>query len=124
MILKENKFKAGNHVHIEYSYDGGFGRTAIIYVITKVTEKSIIIMKVCEKHSSDCCDKELETWYTNEKPKTLKLKIVDENDFYDWKLGEQYTVIRYCDQPYRIWATEQFTDFSDIKDTGSYYKLK
>ena len=125
MRLQENEFKIGNYIYTEDSYDGGFDRWAEIYRIVGLTEKSIKIKKVCIKSNCDCSNGESLTMIDNDEVKTVKVKTVDEKDFYDWKIGQKYVVItdKY-NTKCRAWANEQFTDFSDIKDTGSYYKLK
>lgn len=123
MRLNENEFKIGNYIYTSYSYDGGFDRGAEIYEIVGLTEKSIKIKKVCKKFNCDCSDGESLTIINDDIIKTVKVKTVDEKDFYKWKLGQKYIVItdNYC--KYRAWANEQFTDFNDIKDTKSYYEL-
>ena len=125
MVLKEeNEFKIGNYIYTHYSYDGGFGRGAEIYEIVGLTAKSIKIKKVCKKLNCDCSNGESISIINNDNIKTVKVKTVDEKDFYKWKLGQKYVVITdNCDLKYRAWANEQFTDFNDIKDTGSDYEL-
>ena len=125
MRLNENEFKIGNYIYTEYSYDGGFGRCAEIYEIVGLTAKSIKIKKVCKKFNCDCSNGESLTMIDNDKVKTVKVKTVDEKDSYKWRLGQKYVVITYAyNIKTRCWANEQFTDFNDIKDTGSYYELK
>ena len=125
MRLNENEFKIGNYIYTENSYDGGFDRWAEIYRIVGFTAKSIKIKKVCKKFNCDCSNGESLTMINNDEIKTVKVKTVDEKDFYKWKLGQKYVVIKdACDVAKRAWASEQFTDFNDIKDTGSYYELK
>ena len=124
MRINENEFKIGNYIYTSYSYDGGFGRGAEIYEIVGLTAKSIKIKKVCEKSNCDCSNGESLKIINNDKIKTVKVKTVDEKDFYKWRLGQQYVVITddfggKC----TAWSTEQFTDFNDIKDTGSDYEL-
>ena len=124
MRIKENEFKIGNYIYTSYSYDGGFGRGAEIYEIVGLTEKSIKIKKVCEKFNCDGSNGESISIIDNDIIKTVKVKTVDEKDFYKWKLGQKYVVITdNCDMKYRAWADEQFTDFNDIKDTKSDYDL-
>ena len=125
MRIQENEFKIGNYIYTEDSYDGGFDRWADIYKIVGLTEKSIKIKKVCKKFNCDCSNGEALTMIDNDEVKTVKVKTVDEKDFYDWKIGQKYVVItdKY-NTKCRAWANEQFTDFSDIKDSGSYYELK
>ena len=125
MRLQENEFKIGNYIYTSYSYDGGFGRGAEIYEIVGFTAKSIKIKKVCEKSNCDCSNGESLTIINNDKVKTVKVKTVGEKDICKWRLGQKYVIITddfggKC----TAWSTEQFTDFDDIKDTGSYYKLK
>ena len=124
MRIKENEFKIGNYLYIENSYDGGFDRWAEIYEIVGLTAKSIKIKKVCKKFNCDCSDGESLTMIDNSEVKTATVKTVDEKDFYKWKLGQKYIVITDNYTKYRAWADEQFTDFDDIKDTGSDYELK
>ena len=125
MRLKENEFKIGNYIYTEDSYDGGFDRWAEIYEIVGLTAKSIKIKKVCIKSNCDCSDGESLTMIDNDKVKTVQVKTVDEKDFYKWKLGQKYVVITSnYNVKCRAWADEQFTDFNDIKDTGSDYELK
>ena len=124
MRIQENEFKIGNYIYTNYSYDGGFGRGAEIYEIVGLTEKSIKIKKVCKKFNCDCSNGESISIIDNDIIKTVKVKTVDEKDFYKWKLGQKYVVITdNCDMKYRAWADEQFTDFNDIKDTKSDYDL-
>ena len=124
MRLQETEFKIGNYIFTEYSYDGGFGRGAEIYEIVGLTAKSIKIKKVCKKFNCDCSNGESLIMIDNDEVKTVKVKIVDEKDFYDWRLGQKYVIIKDdCDIASRVWATEQFTDFNDIKDTKSDYEL-
>ena len=124
MRIKENEFKIGNYIYTNYSYDGGFGRGAEIYEIVGLTAKSIKIKKVCKKFNCDCSNGESLTMINNDKVKTVKVKTVDEKDFYKWKIGQKYVVITdNCDLKCRAWANEQFTDFNDIKDTKSDYEL-
>ena len=125
MRIQENEFIIGNYIYTSYSYDGGFGRGAEIYEIVGFTAKSIKIKKVCEKSNCDCSNGESLTIINNDKIKTVKVKTVDEKDFYKWRLGQKYVVITddFGDK-HTAWSTEQFTDFNDIKDTGSYYDLK
>ena len=125
MRINENEFKIGNYIYTSYSYDGGFGRGAEIYEIVGLTAKSIKIKKVCEKSNCDCSNGESLTIINNNNIKTVKVKTVDEKDFYKWRLGQKYVIITddfgcKC----TAWSTEQFTDFNDIKDTGSDYELK
>ena len=126
MRIKENEFKIGNYIFTEYSYDGGFGRGAEIYEIVGLTAKSIKIKKICKKFNCDCSNgEESLTMINNDEIKTVKVKTVDEKDFYKWRLGQKYVVITdACNVKSRVWANEQFTDFNDIKDTGSDYELK
>ena len=124
MRIQENEFKIGNYIYTSYSYDGGFGRGAEIYEIVGFTAKSIKIKKVCEKSNCDCSNGESLTIINNDKIKTVKVKTVDEKDFYKWRLGQKYVIITddfgcKC----TAWSTEQFTDFNDIKDTKSDYEL-
>ena len=125
MRLQENEFKIGNYIYTEDNYDGGFDRWAEIYRIVGLTAKSIKIKKVCKKFNCDCSNGESLTMIDNDEVKTVKVKTVDEKDFYDWRIGQKYVIItdKY-NTKCRAWANEQFTDFSDIKDSGSYYKLK
>ena len=124
MRLQETEFKIGNYIFTEYSYDGGFGRGAEIYEIVGLTAKSIKIKKVCKKFNCDCSNGESLIMIDTDEVKTVKVKIVDEKDFYDWRLGQKYVIIKdACDIASRVWATEQFTDFNDIKDTKSDYEL-
>ena len=125
MRIQENEFKIGNYIYTSYSYDGGFGRGAEIYEIVGLTAKSIKIKKVCEKSNCDCSNSEYLKIINNDKIKTVKVKTVDEKDFYKWRLGQKCVVITddfggKC----TAWSTEQFTDFNDIKDTCSDYELK
>ena len=125
MRIKENEFKIGNYIYTSYSYDGGFGRGAEIYEIVGLTAKSIKIKKVCEKSNCDCSNGESISIINNDNIKTVRFKLVDEKDFYKWRLGQKYVIITddfgcKC----TAWSTEQFTDFNDIKDTGSDYELK
>ena len=125
MRIQENEFKIGNYIYTSYSYDGGFGRGAEIYEIVGLTAKSIKIKKVCEKSNCDCSNGESISIINNDNIKTVRFKLVDEKDFYKWRLGQKYVVITddfgcKC----TAWSTEQFTDFNDIKDTGSDYELK
>ena len=125
MRINENEFKIGNYIYTSYSYDGGFGRGAEIYEIVGLTAKSIKIKKVCEKSNCDCSNGESLTIINNDNIKTVKVKTVDEKDFYKWRLGQKYVIITddfgcKC----TAWSTEQFTDFNDIKDSGSDYELK
>ena len=125
MRLQENEFKIGNYIYTSYSYDGGFGRGAEIYEIVGLTAKSIKIKKVCEKSNCDCSNGESLTIINNDKIKTVKVKTVDEKDFYKWRLGQKYVIITDdFGGKHTAWSTEQFTDFNDIKDSVSYYKLK
>ena len=125
MRIQENEFKIGNYIYTSYSYDGGFGRGAEIYEIVGLTEKSIKIKKVCKKSNCDCSNGESLTMINNNEIKTVKVKTVDEKDFYDWRIGQKYVIITDTfGHKYRAWANEQFTDFNDIKDTKSDYKLK
>ena len=124
MKLNENEFKIGNYIYTEDSYDGGFNRWAEIYRIVGLTAKSIKIKKVCIKSNCDCSNGESLTMIDNAEVKTVKVKTVDEKDFYKWKMGQKYVVITDNYAKYSAWANEQFTDFNDIKDTGSYYDLK
>ena len=125
MRIKENEFKVGNYIYTNYSYDGGFGRGAEIYEIVGLTAKSIKIKKVCKKFNCDCSNGESLTMINNNEIKTVKVKTVDEKDFYKWRLGQKYVVIQdACNIKTRCWTNEQFTDFSDIKDSGSDYELK
>lgn len=124
MRIKENEFKIGNYIYTSYSYDGGFGRGAEIYEIVGLTAKSIKIKKVCKKSNCDCSNGESLTMINNDKVKTVKVKTVDEKDICKWRLYQNYVVITDdfgC--KYTAWANEQFTDFNDIKDTGSDYEL-
>ena len=124
MILQETEFKIGSYIFTEYSYDGGFGRGADIYEIVGLTAKSIKIKKVCEKFNCDCSNGESLTMINNDEIKTVTVKTVGEKDSYYWRLGQKYAVIKdACGIASRVWATEQFTDFNDIIDTGSYYEL-
>ena len=124
MRIKENEFKVGNYIYTNYSYDGGFGRGAEIYEIVGLTAKSIKVKKVCKKFNCDCSNGESLTMINNDEIKTVKVKTVDEKDFYKWRFGQKYVVIPdACNIKSRCWASEQFTDFSDIKDTGSDYEL-
>ena len=125
MRINENEFKIGNYIYTSYSYDGGFGRGAEIYEIVGLTAKSIKIKKVCEKLNCDCSNGESISIINNDNIKTVRFKLVDEKDFYKWRLGQKYVIITddfgcKC----TAWSTEQFTDFNDIKDTGSDYELK
>ena len=125
MRINENEFKIGNYIYTSYSYDGGFGRGAEIYEIVGLTAKSIKIKKVCKKSNCDCSNGESISIINNDNIKTIRFKLVDEKDFYRWRLGQKYVVITddfgcKC----TAWSTEQFTDFNDIKDTGSDYELK
>ena len=125
MRIQENEFKIGNYIYTSYSYDGGFGRGAEIYEIVGLTAKSIKIKKVCKKSNCDCSNGESISIINNDNIKTVRFKLVDEKDFYKWRLGQKYVVITddfgcKC----TAWSTEQFTDFNDIKDTGSDYELK
>ena len=125
MRIQENEFKIGNYIYTSYSYDGGFGRGAEIYEIVGLTAKSIKIKKVCEKSNCDCSNSEYLKIINNDKIKTVKVKTVNEKDFYKWRLGQKCVVITddfggKC----TAWSTEQFTDFNDIKDTCSDYELK
>ena len=124
MRIKENEFKIGNYIYTEDNYDGGFNRWAEIYKIVGLTAKSIKIKKVCIKSNCDCSNGESLTMIDNAEVKTVKVKTVDEKDFYKWKMGQKYVVITDNYAKYSAWANEQFTDFNDIKDTGSYYDLK
>ena len=125
MRIRENEFKIGNYIYTSYSYDGGFGRGAEIYEIVGLTAKSIKIKKVCKKFNCDCSNGESLTMINNDKVKTVKVKTVEEKDYYKWRLGQKYVVITdNCGLKCRAWPTEQFTDFNDIKDTGSDYDLK
>ena len=125
MRLQENEFKIGNYIYTSYSYDGGFGRGAEIYEIVGLTAKSIKIKKVCKKFNCDCSNGESLTMINNNEIKTVKVKTVDEKDSYKWRIGQKYVIITDTfGHKYRAWSTEQFTDFNDIKDTGSYYDLK
>ena len=124
MRIQENEFKIGNYIYTEDSYDGGFSRWAEIYKIVGLTAKSIKIKKVCIKSNCDCSNGESLTMIDNDNIKTVKVKTVDEKDFYKWKMGQKYVVITDNYATYRAWANEQFTDFNDIKDTGSYYDLR
>ena len=125
MRIKENEFKIGNYIYTEDSYDGGFDRWAEIYKIVGLTAKSIKIKKVCKKFNCDCSNGESLTMIDNGEIKTVQVKTVDEKDFYKWKLGQKYVVITSnYNTKCRAWADEQFTDFNDIKDTGSDYELK
>ena len=124
MRIQENEFKIGNYIYTEDSYDGGFNRWAEIYRIVGLTAKSIKIKKVCIKSNCDCSNGESLTMIDNAEVKTVKVKTVDEKDFYKWKMGQKYVVITDNYAKYSAWANEQFTDFNDIKDTGSYYDLK
>ena len=124
MRIQENEFKIGNYIYTSYSYDGGFGRGAEIYEIVGLTAKSIKIKKVCKKLNCDCSNSESISIINNDNIKTVKVKTVDEKDFYKWRLGQKYVVITdnfgcKC----TAWSTEQFTDFNDIKDTKSDYEL-
>ena len=125
MRINDNEFKIGNYIYTEDSYDGGFDRWAEIYKIVGFTAKSIKIKEVCKKFNCDCSNGESLTMIDNDEVKTVKVKTVDEKDFYKWKLGQKYVIItdKYNSKS-RAWANEQFTDFNDIKDTGSYYELK
>ena len=125
MRIQENEFKIGNYIYTSYSYDGGFGRGAEIYEIVGLTAKSIKIKKVCKKSNCDCSNGESISIINNDNIKTVRFKLVDEKDFYKWRLGQKYVIITddfgcKC----TAWSTEQFTDFNDIKDTGSDYELK
>ena len=125
MRIQENEFKIGNYIYTSYSYDGGFGRGAEIYEIVGLTAKSIKIKKVCVKSNCDCSNGESISIINNDNIKTVRFKLVDEKDFYKWRLGQKYVIITddfgcKC----TAWSTEQFTDFNDIKDTGSDYELK
>ena len=125
MGIRENEFKIGNYIYTEDSYDGGFDRWAEIYEIVGLTAKSIKIKKVCIRSNCDCSNGESLNMIDNDKVKTVKVKTVDEKDFYKWRLGQKYVVITDdCDLKCRAWANEQFTDFNDIRDTGSDYELK
>ena len=124
MRIKENEFKIGNYIYTEDSYDGGFDRWAEIYKIVGLTAKSLKIKKVCKKFNCDCSNGESLTMIDNDKVKTVQVKTVDEKDFYKWKLGQKYVIITDNYTKHRAWADEQFTDFNDIKDTGSDYELK
>lgn len=125
MRINENEFKIGNYIYTSYSYDGGFGRGAEIYEIVGLTAKSIKIKKVCEKSNCDCSNGEYLKIINNDKIKTVKVKTVDEKDFYKWRLDQKYVVITDdFGSKCTAWSTEQFTDFNDIKDTGSDYELK
>ena len=124
MRIKENEFKIGNYLYTENSYDGGFDRWAEIYEIVGLTAKSIKIKKVCKKFNCDCSDGESLTIINNDKIKTVQVKTVDEKDFYKWRLGQKYVIITdNYNSKSRAWANEQFTDFNDVKDTGSDYEL-
>ena len=124
MRIKENEFKIGNYIYTSYSYDGGFGRGAEIYEIVGLTAKSIKIKKVCKKFTCDCSNGESLIMINNDEVKTVKVKTVGEKDPYYWRLGQKYVVIPdACNIKTRCWANEQFTDFSDIKDTKSDYEL-
>ena len=124
MRIKENEFKIGNYIYTSYSYDGGFGRGAEIYEIVGLTAKSIKIKKVCKKFTCDCSNGESLIMINNDEVKTVKVKTVGEKDPYYWRLGQKYVIIQdACNIKTRCWANEQFTDFNDIKDTGSYYEL-
>ena len=124
MRIKENEFKIGNYIFTEYSYDGGFGRGAEIYEIVGLTAKSIKIKKICKKFNCDCSNGEALMMINNDEIKTVKVKTVDKKDPYTWRLGQNYVVIKdACNVSSRVWANEQFTDFNDIIDTGSYYEL-
>lgn len=125
MRIQENEFKIGNYIYTEDSYDGGFDRWAEIYKIIGLTAKSIKIKKVCIKSNCDCSNGESLTIIDNDKIKTVAVKTVNEKDFYKWKLGQKYVAITdNFGTKYRAWANEQFTDFNDIKDTGSDYELR
>ena len=125
MRIKENEFKIGNYIYTEYSYDGGFGRGAEIYEIVDSTSKSIKIKKVLKRINWGPKDNEIVKFIDNDEIKTVEVKKVNKKDFYNWRLGQKYVVIPdACNIESRCWANEQFTDFSDIKDTGSYYELK
>ena len=124
MRIKENEFKIGNYIYTNYSYDGGFGREAEIYEIVGITAKSIKIKKVCEKSNCDCSNGETLTMINNNNVKTVKVKTVEKKDICKWRLGQKYVVITdNIGDKYTAWANEQFTDFNDIKDTGSDYEL-
>ena len=122
--MSDTNIKIGNYIYTNYSYDGGFGRGAEIYEIVGLTAKSIKIKKVCKKFNCDCSNGESLTMIDNDEVKTVKVKTVDEKDFYKWKMGQKYVVITDNYAKYSAWADEQFTDFSDIKDSGSDYELK
>ena len=124
MRINENEFKIGNYIYTSYSYDGGFGRGAEIYEIVGLTAKSIKIKKVCEKSNCDCSNSESLTIINNDNIKTVKVKTVDEKDFYKWRLGQKYVIITDDFGGKCIaWSTEQFTDFNDVQDTKSDYEL-
>ena len=125
MRIQENEFKIGKYIYTSDIYDGGFSRGAEIYEIVGLTAKSIKIKKVCKKSNCDCSNGESLTIINNDNIKTVKVKTVDEKDFYKWRLDQKYVIITddfgcKC----TAWSTEQFTDFNDIKDTGSDYELK
>ena len=125
MRLNENEFKIGNYIYTRYSYDGGFGRGAEIYEIVGFTAKSIKIKKVCEKSNCDISNGESLTIINNDIIKTVRVKTIDEKDNCKWRLGQKFVYITDdFGTKYTSWANEQFTDFNDIKDTGSYYELK
>ena len=120
MVLKEEKeFKIGNCIYTNYSYDGGFGRGAEIYEIVGVNAKSINIKKICKLVNWGPKENEIVKFIDDDEVKT-----VGEKDPYYWRLGQKYVVIPdACNIKTRCWANEQFTSFSDIRDTGSYYEL-
>ena len=125
MKIQENEFKIGNYIYTKYSYDGGFGRGAEIYEIVGLTAKSIKIKKVCKKSNCDCSNGESLTIINDDKIKTVKVKTIDEKDICKWRLGQKYVYITDdFGTKYTAWANEQFTDFNDIKDTGSDYELR
>ena len=81
--------------------------------------------KVCKKFNCDCSNGESLTIINDDIIKTVKVKTVDEKDFYKWRLGQKYVIITdNFGEKHTAWANEQFTDFDDIKDTKSDYELK
>lgn len=125
MRIKENEFKVGNYIFTECSLDFGFGREADIYEIIEVAAKSIKIKQVCEKVNFGPRGYDTVKFIDNDEIKTLEVKKVTKGDPYYWMLGQKYVVIPDIHNvEERVWAEEQFTDFSDIEDTGSDYELK
>ena len=126
MVLKEEKeFKIGNCIYTDYSYDGGFGRGAEIYEIVGVNAKSINIKKICKLVNWGPKENEIVKFIDDDEVKTVEVKkVTKKRDFYSCRLGQKYVVISDDHNvETRAWANEQFTSFSDIRDTGSYYEL-